>query len=211
MKTEDLIALMTKDAGSVKPLGGAFSGWLALGAAGSAVLFLLTIGLRPDLAVMIATPRVAFKIVLTLLIAGAAILLARRMGEPGLSLKPAFALIALAGVALVAGVATELAALPRSAWATSLIGRNSRFCLVAIPTLSLLPLLALMLALRRGAPDRPAAAGGGAGLAAGAVATAIYAWHCPDDSPLFVASWYMLAMLIVTGVGAAIGARALKW
>jgi hypothetical protein len=211
MKTEDLIALMAQDAGTVKRLGPAFTSWLALGAAGSALLLLVTIGLRPDLAVMIATPRVMFKILFTLLIAGSGILLARRMGEPGASLRPALALIGVAGLALVGGVAAELAALPRQSWMTSLIGRNSAFCVFFIPTLSLMPLLALMLALKRGAPDRLALAGAGAGLAAGAVAAAIYAWHCPDDSPLFVATWYMLSILIVTSAGAAIGARALRW
>lgn len=211
MKTEDLIALMAKDASPAKRLGPAFSGWLALGAAASALLLLATIGLRPDIAAMIATPRVAFKILLTLSLAGSAILLARRMGEPGVSLRPAFALIGLAGLALAGGIAAELAAVPRQNWMTSLVGRNSGFCLFFIPTLSLMPLAALMLALRRGAPDQPGLAGAGAGLAAGAVAAAIYAWHCPDDSPLFVAAWYMLSILIVTLAGAAIGARALKW
>lgn len=211
MKTEDLIALMAKDASPAKRLGPAFSGWLALGSAASALLLLATIGLRPDIAAMIATPRVAFKILLTLSLAGSAILLARRMGEPGVSLRPALALIGVAGLALVGGVAAELLAVPRASWAASLIGRNARFCLFFIPTLSLLPLLAMMLALKRGAPDQPGLAGAGAGLAAGAVAAAIYAWHCPDDSPLFVATWYMLSILVVTLTGAAIGARALKW
>ncbi|WP_137156324.1 DUF1109 domain-containing protein [Rhizobium sp. FKL33] len=211
MKTEDLIALMAKDAKSVKPLGPAFSGWLALGAAASALLLIATIGLRPDLAAMIATPRVAFKIALTLLLAFSAILLARRIGEPGASLRPAFTLIGIAGLALVGGVVAELAALPRQNWMTSLIGRNSNYCLIAIPTLSLMPLAGLMLALRRGAPGHPALAGAGAGLAAGAAAAAIYAWHCPDDSPLFVACWYMLSILTVTLAGSLIGARALRW
>jgi hypothetical protein len=211
MKTEDLIALMAQDAGTAKRLGPAFTRWLALGAAASALLLLFTIGLRPDLAAMIATPRVAFKILLTLLLAGSAILLARRMGEPGAPLRPALALVGLAALTLAGGVATELVALPRQSWMQSLIGRNSAFCLLAIPTLSLMPLIALMLALKRGAPARPGLAGAGAGLAAGAVAAAIYAWHCPDDSPLFVACWYMLSILIVTLAGAAIGARALRW
>ncbi|MDH6268424.1 hypothetical protein M2360_003829 [Rhizobium sp. SG_E_25_P2] len=211
MKTEDLIALMAKDAGTAKPLGPAFAGWLALGALASLLLLIVLVGLRPDIAVMIATPRVAFKITVTLLLAAAAILLARRVGEPGAALRPALLLLGLAVLVLLGGVAAELAALPRASWTQSLLGQHARFCMAAIPSLSLLPLAGLMLALKRGAPDHPALAGAGAGLAAGAAAAAIYAWHCPDDSPLFVACWYMLSILIVTLAGSLIGARALRW
>lgn len=50
-----------------------------------------------------------------------------------------------------------------------------------------------------------------AGLAAGAIAAAIYAWHCPDDSPLFLATWYMIAIAGVTVGGALLGRRLLRW
>ncbi|WP_412178786.1 NrsF family protein [Rhizobium sp. TRM96647] len=29
---------------------------------------------------------------------------------------------------------------------------------------------------------------------AGAIVAAIYAWHCPDDSPLVLAIWYTVAI-----------------
>jgi hypothetical protein len=35
--------------------------------------------------------------------------------------------------------------------------------------------------------------------------------HCPDDSPLFVAVWYPIAIAFMTAVGAALGARLLRW
>ena len=40
----------------------------------------------------------------------------------------------------------------------------------------------------------PSLAGAVAGLAAGGVAATLYAAHCTDDSPLFVATWYTLAI-----------------
>jgi hypothetical protein len=49
------------------------------------------------------------------------------------------------------------------------------------------------------------------GLAAGGLAAAIYALFCDQDSPLFVATWYVLGVLIVTAIGAAIGSRLLRW
>ena len=54
-------------------------------------------------------------------------------------------------------------------------------------------------------------AGAVAGLAAGGIAAAIYAWHCPDDSPLFLATWYSLAIAIVVAAGFLLGRRLLRW
>jgi len=53
---------------------------------------------------------------------------------------------------------------------------------------------------RQGAPEHPALAGAAAGLLAGAIGAALYATHCPDDSPLFVAVWYTLAITFITAL-----------
>ena len=45
----------------------------------------------------------------------------------------------------------------------------------------------------------------------GAVAAALYAIHCNDDSPLFVATWYTLAIGLTTIVGSLLGRRFLRW
>ena len=71
--------------------------------------------------------------------------------------------------------------------------------------------LPLCSALRQGAPEHPALAGAAAGLLAGAIGAALYATHCPDDSPLFVAAWYSLAIGFVVALGAVAGARLLRW
>jgi hypothetical protein len=67
------------------------------------------------------------------------------------------------------------------------------------------------MALRAGAPRVPAWAGAVAGLLAGCLSAALYATHCPDDSPLFVAVWYALAVMLVTLAGALAGHRLLRW
>ena len=56
-----------------------------------------------------------------------------------------------------------------------------------------------------------AAAGAAAGFLAGAIGAALYATHCPDDSPLFVAAWYSLAIGFVAALGAVAGSRLLRW
>ena len=57
-------------------------------------------------------------------------------------------------------------------------------------------------ALRHGAATRPALAGAAAGLMSAALAAVLYAAHCFDDSPLFVITWYSLAIGAVTALGA---------
>jgi len=47
-------------------------------------------------------------------------------------------------------------------------------------------------------------------LSAGLAAT-LYAAHCTDDSPMFVATWYSLAAVIVAAIGAFAGSRVLKF
>jgi hypothetical protein len=47
-------------------------------------------------------------------------------------------------------------------------------------------------------------------VAAGLAAT-LYASHCADDSPLFVATWYSLAIALVVAAGAWLGPRVLRW
>jgi hypothetical protein len=50
-----------------------------------------------------------------------------------------------------------------------------------------------------------------AGLLTGALAATLYATHCPDDSPLFVALWYVPGMALVTLAGAAAGNGMRRW
>jgi hypothetical protein len=84
-------------------------------------------------------------------------------------------------------------------------------CLVAIPLIAVGPLAAFLLALRSGAPTAPRRAGAAAGLVAAGLAATLYAAHCSDDSPLFVAAWYSLAISLVVAAGAVLGPRVLRW
>ena len=57
----------------------------------------------------------------------------------------------------------------------------------------------------------PGLSGALAGLLAGGVGAARYAIHCTEDSPLFYATWYGIAILLATGIGAVAGRRVLRW
>jgi len=112
---------------------------------------------------------------------------------------------------VAAAVAIELLAVPASSWPTRLVGSNAMICLPMVPLLSLAPLAAALIVLRRGAPASPALAGAAAGLLAALSGASLYAFHCFDDSPLFVATWYTLAALPMVAIGALLGPRLLRW
>ena len=211
MKTDDLITLMAQDAPVGLRYGRALALALGAGVAVSAVLLLATVGLRHNMVSVFETARVFFKITVTLVLAVLAARLAVRIGRPGAQTRRPALLLVAPVLMVAAAVATELVALPADEWRASLVGRNALFCVFFVPVLSLAPLAGLFWALKKGAPENPASAGAAAGLAAGAIAAAIYAWHCPDDSPLFLATWYTIAIAVVTMAGALAGRRWLRW
>ncbi len=112
---------------------------------------------------------------------------------------------------LACAAAFELIVMPRDVWMKLLVGKNSRCCLTLIPLLAIGPLACLLIALRQGASDKPGVAGGLAGMAASGIAATFYAANCTDDSPLFVATWYPLAIIAISAVGCVAGVKFLKW
>lgn len=212
MRTTDLIAAIAADAATPpKRLKTAVWIALAVSALSAAIAFESLLGPRSDIGSAIWTLRFPWKFVLTVAFALAAVMLALRLARPGADPRPGHIALMLAFGLFAVSVAAELAAVPRDAWEARLIGRNWLICLVNVPILSAIPLAAILLALRRGAPDAPARLGAAAGLLAGAVGATFYAAHCPDDSPLFLAVWYSLGVGFVSAIGAAVGARMLRW
>jgi hypothetical protein len=57
----------------------------------------------------------------------------------------------------------------------------------------------------------PPLAGAAAGLLAGGLGATVFAMHCTNDSPLFVAIWYALAIGLMSMFGLLIGRHALRW
>ena len=195
---------------SAAPLAGIMLGALALGGLASLVVFAVELGLRTDIGAALATWRFDLKLVLV----GTALVLAfglcRALARPTADRRALRRLLPLLAFAVLLAV-VELAITPAAAWPTQLVGSNARFCLTFIPILSLAPLAGALLVLRRGAPASPALAGAAAGLLAAASGALLYAFHCFDDSPLFVMTWYSLAALPIVALGALAGRRLLRW
>ena len=212
MKTGELIRALAADS-AVRPMppGRALALALIPGVAIALCLHFAVLGLRPHLLSLLGEPRLLFKLCLTFLLAVLSGGLVTRIARPGASLRQITLLLAIVPALLAAAGLAELVVIPAAEWGERLIGSNAKVCLAVIPFLAAAPLVAVVLALRQGAPEHPALAGAGAGLFAGAIGAACYATHCPDDSPLFVAAWYSLAIGIVVAAGALAGRRLLRW
>jgi hypothetical protein len=92
-----------------------------------------------------------------------------------------------------------------------MLGGSWEVCSASIAALSV-PLLAALLWMLRGmAPTRPALVGASAGLMAGAMASLVYSLHCIETAYAFVAVWYVAGIAVMTGVGALLGSRLLRW
>ena len=212
MKTENLIAALVADGPSIEtPIARKVALALVCGFALSAALFFWQLGWRPDIGEARGTLPFLFKFVVNAaLLIPAALLtahLARPDATPGLW---GWALL-IAPLLLVAGVSAELVASPINVWTAKLIGTNAVACVTLIVLLSTLPFAALFFALSQGAPAEPGLAGAVAGIAAGALAATLYAMHCTDDSPLFVATWYTIGIGIMALAGSVLGERLLRW
>lgn len=211
MKTDQLVeALVADGTAGAQPIARPLGLALAAGIALSLVVFFLTLGIRPDIRPALVSWRFDLKIVITLLGLVLAFGVVRDCARPDMPRHPMRRLLPLL-VLIAAAVVVELMLVPEASWRQRLVGSNSMICLPMVPILSIAPLAALLWVLRRTAPASPALAGAAAGLVAALSGATLYAFHCFDDSPLFVVTWYTLATVIVTTIGAIIGRRLLRW
>lgn len=212
MMTDALIKAIATDAATRPPdLGRRLAVALAAGGVIAGALLAQRLGVRPDIADALQTWRFAAKLAIVLASLAAALWLTVRFARPDVHHRHALVVLALPVAMLALAICGELVVSPARTWATWAVGSNGRLCLISIALMSTAPLLALLGALRSGAPRSPAAAGAAAGLLAASLGAALYTVHCTDDSPLFVALWYTPALAAATLAGALAGARALRW
>jgi hypothetical protein len=211
MKTEALIRVLAADgARPATPLTVVLLRALGLGVVASIALFVLLLHPRPDIERALFTLPFAFKLVFAASVVTGAAMFLNEVARPVSADRWAWSLL-VPPVLLVGALIIELATAPAETWVTRFLGHNARHCLSLIPVLSLPPVACLLVALRRGAPIHPTLAGAIAGLVSGGIGALLFALSCPDDSPLFIGTWYSLAIAIVTGATACVGNRLLRW
>ncbi|WP_257165257.1 DUF1109 domain-containing protein [Bradyrhizobium sp. SRS-191] len=212
MDTDQLIRTLAADnAQRVLPVGIIMALALMAATPVSTAMLLIGLGIRPDIWLAVRNPFFDLKFVVTTALAIPALIISVHLSRPEASLHGWGWLLVAPIVVLIGGIAAEMMLPQRAPMMARLVGHNSMLCVSAIPVLSLPMLGAALFGLRHGAPSRPAVAGGIAGLVSAGIAATLYAAHCTDDSPLFVATWYTIAALVVAGLGALIGRRVLRY
>lgn len=212
MKTDELIAMLARgDVAVTQGRPGATAAVLAAGLVASILMMQLTLRTLPQLGSAIAWPAFWLKVGFVVAMACAAWHAASTLARPGaregglpVVLAVPLVLMWLIGAVLLASAAPDQRA--QLFW-----GRTWRACPGLIAMLSTPLLAAALWAMRRMAPTRLRLAGAAAGLAAGAGGALVYCLHCPEMSPAFVGTWYVLGMLVPTAIGALLGPKVLAW
>ena len=212
METDQLIRTLAADnAHRARPVGFVLALALLAAAPVSLAMFFTSLGVRPDVMTAMHNPFFDLKFAVTLALAISAIAIGLHLSRPEASPRGwAWLLLIPAGL-LIGGIASEMMLPQGLPMMTRMVGSNSLTCLTAIPLMSLPLLAAALVGLRHGAPTGPAVTGAIAGLLSAGLAATLYASHCTDDSPLFVATWYTIATALVTVIGALAGPKVLRF
>lgn len=212
MKTDDLIASLSQDTPRVPR--GAMLRLLAFGALPGAAIGLglvaFGLGLLP---LRFASEQLWWlKLTYVAVLGLSGLLLALRLSTPAGQVKGAGLVLGAAAICALTVVSAGTLVPADSAERTAiLLGSTWKTCSISVLVVSAPVLAGVLFAMRRAAPTRPALAGAAAGLFAGGVGASLYTLHCAELAPAFVGAWYTLGVVGVTALGAAIGARALRW
>jgi len=215
--TDALIAQLAAQAAPVRPaaIAGRFALALAVAVPLTAVLMVAGLGvdLRPDLpAVLSGSPDLPKHLfALAMLVAGW--LACTRLARPGASLGGLLGAVGLPVAVMLAFGIAALAAAGAPARASLLFVEGWAGCATGIALLSLPTFAGAILAMRGLAPTRLRLrlAGAAAGLLAGAAGASVFALHCREFAPPFVAAWYLLGIAVPVAAGALAGPRLLRW
>ena len=212
METDQLIRTLAADTRQrAWPVGLVLA--VALLAAGlvSIAMFSAALGVRPDVMSAMHNPFFDLKFVVTLALASSAIVVGLHLSRPEATLRGWAWLLLIPLLLLAGGIGCEMLLPQPVPMMTRMIGKNWSLCLVAIPALSLPLLAAALIGFRHGASTRPAVTGAIAGMLSAGLGATLYASHCTDDSPLFVATWYTIGTALLAVIGAVAGARVLRF
>lgn len=209
--TDDLIARLAADLKPVRPMAmqRLLLGALLLSGLVAVTAMLVLLGMRPDMAAASATmiywTKFGYTLAFALLGLAATLVLARPEGSTRWPWLAGLGLLAALLVLAVVQLARADDMMPL------IMGSSILRAFTYIPIFALPVLLAALLALRRMAPASPSLAGFAAGIMAGGTGAWIYAFACMETGMMFLALWYTLAIVIVGGIGAALGRFLLRW
>ena len=213
MKTDELITLLALDNAPVSYRAGrrVMLAKMGLGTLAASTMMYFFLGVRPDIDQAVALPMFWFKLAFpgALMFAGVAAML--RFGSPGVRLGNVKTALALPLVVVWVLALLALANATPEDRPILIFGTSWDQCPITIAALAVPIWLDAFWALRQQAPTHLRASSAAAGLFAGACAATVYALHCGEMQAPFLATWYVLGMLIPTVAGWAFGPKLLRW
>jgi hypothetical protein len=215
MNTDRLIDMLSAELEAVDRgrLGKTLILAMVTGGAIAFALMLVTVGPRADLESTAHLEWVAVKLIFALSVIGTGALVLNRSMRPGLEDATNWTLILFPFLAALAVALAVLLGQPQT-WRELLRGAttvSSLRCLLFILSFAAIPMAAVIYAIRQGAPTRLKLCGGIAGIVAGGIGAAAYAFNCTSDTIPFIAIWYGAAIVICAVVGSQLGPRVLRW
>jgi hypothetical protein len=131
--------------------------------------------------------------------------------RPGQSVRKPQILMGLLLLIVVSAGIVALTTFDSATWSAMIRGGDWGTCLICIPIFAVIPFVAFIWALRKGAPTRLSLAGALAGLVAGALGSAAAVVHQTGDSIPAMALWYGVPIVLCAVIGAILGPRLLRW
>jgi hypothetical protein len=214
MKTDDLIAALAASAEPV-PAGPMaprkFAAPLGVGVVAAVILMAVWLGFA-DLKSAAVSGGFWLKLIYAAVLGGLGVVMAARLSRPGAVLSVWLVLSAPVLIIILMAVGFgQLMMAPDADRMDLMRGGSWSVCSRLIVAVATPVYLGLVVALRGLAPTRPALAGAAAGLAAGGIGAAVYALHCPEYAPAFIALWYTAGILASAALGGLVGWRLLRW
>jgi hypothetical protein len=177
-------------------------------------LMLWTVGPRADLGSTIHIAWTAGKLCFAISVTATAAHVLLKSMRPGLEKETRLALLFVPFFAATAAALVMLFFVTPQTWSLMLRGATSvspARCLLCIVFFAAIPFAALVWALRQGAPTRLRLSGAIAGIVAGGLGAAAYAFACTSDTIPFIAVCYGAAIALCAFIGSQLGPRLTRW
>lgn len=163
------------------------------------LLLVVALGMtRPDIAEMILSPYLVWKLGSLALLAMASAAVALTSFSPHSSTRRGLTTLScLFSLAIIAGALITSSTQSARGFVERLEPVHGMMCMAAIIVLTLPIMVALTILMRRGAPMNAKQSATAAGLAGATGGAFVFAFCCPMNDPLYIITWYLLAIATV--------------
>lgn len=188
------------------------AGLLAILGTVEVVLFVALGQMRPDMHVAMTLPGFWWKLASLALLTAMALTTALKSFNPVDSPRPGlrrFAWVVIAALAL--GWLIDAANAGKVGLPDRLMWRLGVECVVAMVVLSIPPLIALAMLMRRGAPTDQKGSSLAVGVASAAWGALVFVLNCPQDDPFYIAVWYPVGCGLVALAARLVLPRFTRW